>query len=116
MSSNWSVCQLRRRRAQQVEGGVLVPVVARVDRGRDADGRDTGLGDGAADDHPADVGPAERGRIVTAVEDPDGEVRVGALLGEVGGDVLLHRGHDGVDDLVLVGRAEPPAGQERRQR
>ncbi len=70
--------RVRCRRAQQVEqheGGVLVPVVARVDRGRDADGRDAGLGDGAADDHPADVGPAERVRIVTAVEDPDGEVR-----------------------------------------
>jgi hypothetical protein len=48
------------KRVEQDQRRLLVAEVARVDRLGDADGRDARLGDGAADDQPADVRLAER--------------------------------------------------------
>ncbi|WNB86516.1 hypothetical protein [Cellulomonas sp. ATA003] len=87
--------------------------VAGVDGLRDADGRDAGLGDRAADDDAAHVrASAEPVGVVAAVEhaDPHAGPREVAL------EVLRHGRDDPVDQRVLLPRRDAPRRDEARER
>src|SRR5690606_20766112 len=97
---------------EEDERGVLEAEVAGVDLRGEPDGLDPRLLDGPADDEAADAGRPEGVRVVAAVEEDEVDVGVVRRVAEVVEEVLPEGGHDGVDDGVLVGRREAPAGEE----